>query len=101
MARTKNANQLSIDNNSNKEKEVNIPRIDEVPSQDLPFDMVISLIQTTTVQSSLIDRTKINTLDLPFGLPRGFVSPHKLFFYRMNPFSRKKRGWLSKFCWNT
>ncbi|MCH87215.1 hypothetical protein A2U01_0008081 [Trifolium medium] len=54
MARRKNANQSSDAHSKEDDQEVNMPRIDEVPSHEiLRSDPVISQIQTSTTYSSI------------------------------------------------
>ncbi|KAK2351867.1 hypothetical protein QL285_096882 [Trifolium repens] len=80
MARRIIANPNVYNNSNEDEQEVNMPPIDEVPSHDLLSEAVTSQIQTSTVESSLIQRK--NNVDPPsFGLPLGFVPPPRITFF--------------------
>jgi hypothetical protein len=79
MARRIIANPNVYNNSNEDEQEVNMPPIDEVPSHDLLSEAVTSQIQTSTVESSLIQRTN-NVDPPPFGLLAGFVPPPQITF---------------------
>ncbi|MCI57905.1 hypothetical protein A2U01_0079156, partial [Trifolium medium] len=80
------------------DQEVNMPRIDEIPSHELHSDPVISQIQTSTVQSSPRQRTNDGEQPL-YGLPPGLVPPPQITFSapavttdRVNPFTSRNVG---------